>query len=50
MIENNHSKTCRCPDCRLKRIDTEREALNLRLKRLDALEREVLGLVPETQS
>lgn len=48
MIQNNHNVTCQCADCKLKRIDVEREALHARLKRLDAIEREVLGIVPET--
>ncbi len=46
---NYHYSTCRCPDGRLKAIDAEREAIKARLVRLDAMEREVLGLVSEDE-
>jgi hypothetical protein len=45
----HHYAGCTCVDGRLEAIDTERRAIQDRLKRLDALEREILGLVPETE-
>ena len=47
---NMHYGTCFCPDGQLKGIDYEREALRAKIKELDAREREVLGLVPETEA
>lgn len=42
-----HYGVCRCPDATIEWVDAERQAIAERLKHLDAIEREALGLVPE---
>lgn len=42
-----HYGFCSCPTAQLEAIDVEREALNERLRMLDARERDVLSLKPE---
>ena len=44
----NHSyASCDCIDGRLGKIDVERKQIASRLKELDAMERDLLGLVAE---
>lgn len=44
--QRHHYGHCDCPDGKLWWIDQRRESLRRELKKLDAEEREVLGLVP----
>lgn len=47
--EHNEYSVCQCIDAKLAVIDFERTQMQVRLRELDAKEREVLGLVPETE-
>jgi len=42
----NHYGSCICPDARLAAIDGERKQIKRRQDKLDALERDILGLRP----
>jgi hypothetical protein len=46
--EHNEYSVCQCVDARLAAIDFERKQIEKRQDELDALERDILGLVPET--
>lgn len=45
--EHNEFSVCQCTDSRLAAIDFERKQIEKRQDELDALEREVLGLVAD---
>jgi len=46
---NHHYASCDCVDGRLGKIDAERKQIASRLKELDAMERDLLGLVAEIE-